>query len=110
MDAMGHGEREPMTASEALKVAAQAEPAPPHESHLHREDPVLGSTVRVRPSDYGQETVEGELVHLSDGHCRSAYGPEAWCTGSPLSKIRVRPSLASGRFVVERGTLTNSRG
>ena len=66
MDAMGHGEREPMTASEALNVAAQAEPALPLESHLQREDPALGSTVRVRPSDYGQETVEGELVHLSD--------------------------------------------
>ena len=58
----GHGRVEPMAAQEAIAMAraAQPEPAPP--STPHPEDPPLGSQVRIRADDNGQEVVSGELV------------------------------------------------
>jgi len=62
MRAFGHGEMQPMTAADALLVAAQAEPAPPRASKPYPEDPPLGALVRIRADDYGRDPVEGELV------------------------------------------------
>ena len=62
MRAFGHGTSLPMTAGEALNVAAAAEPATPRPSSPFDEDPPLGSHVRIRADDYGRDPVEGELV------------------------------------------------
>lgn len=64
MRAFGHGSWSPMTAREALAVAAAATPADPRESHPFPEDPSLGTWVRVRADDYGRDPVEGELVSI----------------------------------------------
>ena len=62
MRAFGHGTMQPMTAEDALLVAAGAEPAMPRPSNPYPEDPPLGSLVRIRADDYGRDPVEGELV------------------------------------------------
>ena len=64
MRAFGHGSWSPMTAREALAVAAAATPADPRESHPFPEDQSLGTWVRVRADDYGRDPVEGELVSI----------------------------------------------
>ena len=58
----GHGISQPMTAADALGVAATAQPATPRPSKPFDEDPPLGSHVRIRADDYGRDPVEGELV------------------------------------------------
>jgi hypothetical protein len=62
MRAFGHGTSSPMTAKEALDVAASSNPATPRASKPFDEDPPLGSQVRIRADDYGRDPVEGELV------------------------------------------------
>ena len=62
MRAFGHGASSPMSAAEALDVAAAAQPAMPRASSRFDEDPPLGSHVRIRADDYGRDPVEGELV------------------------------------------------
>ncbi len=62
MRGFGHGTSLPMTAANALRVAADAQPAPPRASKPFDEDPPLGSVVRIRADDYGRDPVEGELV------------------------------------------------
>jgi glutathione S-transferase len=62
MRAFGHGTSSPITAAEALDVAAAAQPATPRSSNPFDEDPPLGSHVRIRADDYGRDPVEGELV------------------------------------------------
>jgi glutathione S-transferase len=62
MRAFGHGRPSPMTAADALHVAAGAQPATPRPSRPFDEDPPLGSRVRIRADDYGREPVDGELV------------------------------------------------
>ena len=58
----GHGHVEPMAAEEAIAIARAAQPLPTRESVPHPEDPPLGSTVRIRADDNGQEVVTGVLV------------------------------------------------
>lgn len=60
--AFGHGTMQPMSAEDALRVAAAAKPATPRASNPYPEDPPLGSFVRIRADDYGRDPVEGELV------------------------------------------------
>jgi hypothetical protein len=62
MRAFGHGTSSPMSAAEALDVAAAAQPAAPRASNPFDEDPPLGCHVRIRADDYGRDPVEGELV------------------------------------------------
>lgn len=62
MRAIGHGKSQPMTAAEALRIAATAEPEQPGQSALFVEDPRIGETVRIRAEDYGRDPVEGTLV------------------------------------------------
>jgi hypothetical protein len=62
MRAFGYGTSQPMTAAEALDIAAAAQPAAPRASNPFAEDPPLGSHVRIRADDYGRDPVEGELV------------------------------------------------
>ena len=62
--AFGHGRPRPMPAAEAIAVARAAAPAPLSPSTPHPEDPPLGSVVRVRADDNGQEVTQGTLVYL----------------------------------------------
>lgn len=62
MRGFGHGTVSPMTAAEALAIAAAAEPAEPRESAPFPEDPRPGTRVRIRADDYARDPVEGELV------------------------------------------------
>lgn len=61
----GHGRPQPMPAAEAIAIARAASPAPLPPSSPHPEDPPLGSEVRVRADDNGQEVTQGTLVHLA---------------------------------------------
>ncbi len=66
--ARGHGRFTPMTALEALAVAAAATPEPPFLSERLENDPALGETVSVTPLDYGRENLSiGTLVAI-DAH------------------------------------------
>jgi glutathione S-transferase len=62
MRAFGHGTSQPISASDALDIAAAAQPVMPRASQPYPEDPPPGSRVRIRADDYGREPVEGELV------------------------------------------------
>ena len=65
VQAFGHGEAQPMAPSDALEVAAAAEPEAPRPSTPYDEDPPLGSNVRIRADDYARDPVEGELVLIT---------------------------------------------
>lgn len=60
--AFGHGRMTPMPAQDAIAIARACTPGPLSPGQPHPEDPPLGSLVRVRADDNGQETVTGELV------------------------------------------------
>jgi hypothetical protein len=67
--AIGHGQREEMSADEALAIAAKASPEAvaendPHDQNGRR----VGDKVRVAPDDYGRVEVHGEIVSLSAQH------------------------------------------
>ena len=62
--AFGHGQPQPMPAAEAIAIARAATPAPLPLSSPHPEDPPLGSEVRVRADDNGQEVTQGVLAYL----------------------------------------------
>ena len=91
MDAMGHGERGKPHPKHSKWQHRRA--SPPHESHPQRRT-LFWVQLFATPGDHGQETVEGELVHLSDEAIAVRRMDRAGCTGSPLSKIRVRPLRA----------------
>lgn len=61
--AFGHGVPEPMSAQAAIDIARDSRPQPLPASTPHPEDPPLGSPVRIRADDNGQEVVNGELVY-----------------------------------------------
>ncbi|MCX7272463.1 MAG: glutathione S-transferase family protein [Burkholderiales bacterium] len=63
--AIGHGRPQPMPAAEAIAIARAATPAALPLATPHPEDPPLGSIVRVRADDNGQEVTQGILVHLA---------------------------------------------
>ena len=62
MRAFGHGHSAPLSPKEALRIAAEAEPAPLRSSQPFAEDPPLGSLVRIRADDYARDPIDGELV------------------------------------------------
>ncbi len=62
MAAFGHGEKHALTAEAALDIAAAATSQPLRASQPSDGDPLPGAQVRIRPDDYGQESVEGELA------------------------------------------------
>jgi glutathione S-transferase len=69
MRAVGHGQREEMSADEALDIAAKASPETVAENDP--DDPSgrkVGDKVRVVPDDYGKVEVAGEVVSLSAQH------------------------------------------
>ena len=62
---IGHGRPQSIPAAEAIAMARAAAPAPLPPATPHPEDPPLGSAVRVRADDNGQEVTQGTLVHLA---------------------------------------------
>ena len=63
--ARGHGNFRPMNAPEALDLAAAADPPPPPPSEPFDDDPALGQTVAVTPTDYGKANPSiGTLVSI----------------------------------------------
>ena len=63
--ARGHGSFKPMTALEALAVAAPADPEPPLPSEILEGDPTVGEMVTVTPLDYGRDNPSiGTLVSI----------------------------------------------
>jgi len=63
--ARGHGTSTPMTAQEALAVAAAAEPEPPRPSEVLEGDPALGEVITITPLDYGRDNPSvGQLVSI----------------------------------------------
>jgi glutathione S-transferase len=63
--ARGHGTFTPMSAADALAVAAATTPEPPLSSELLEGDPALGATVSITPIDYGRDNPSiGTLVSI----------------------------------------------
>ena len=61
----GHGIFTPLTALEALDVAAAANPQPPLPSETLQGDPSLGETVSITPIDYGRANPSiGTLISI----------------------------------------------
>ena len=74
MQAIGHGHSVPMTAAEAVAVAAGSEPAPAGENLLAVEGLqdehgfALGSRVTIAAESFGRELTEGELIAATPSH------------------------------------------
>ena len=63
--ARGHGAVTPLTALEALQVAAATNPEPPLPSDTLQGDPSLGENVSVTPIDYGRSNPStGTLISI----------------------------------------------
>lgn len=64
MRAFGHGQSEPMTASDALAVARSSRPRPHAGEALSLDRSKLGDQVEIAASDYALEPSVGKLVHV----------------------------------------------
>lgn len=63
--ARGHGRFTPLTAVEAIAVAATTVPEPPLSSEILEGDPALGEIVSITPLDYGRDNPSiGTLVSI----------------------------------------------
>ena len=69
MAAIGHGQPAKLTSTEAIAIAAAAEPAPlPQEAFQDDHGIALGSRVTVAAQSFGTETTEGTLVAATRTH------------------------------------------
>jgi glutathione S-transferase len=69
MAAIGHGQPTKLTSTEAIAIAAAAEPAPlPDEAFQDDHGIALGSRVTVAAQSFGTETTEGTLVAATRTH------------------------------------------
>lgn len=69
MAAIGHGKPAKLTSTEAIAIAAAAEPAPlPQEAFQDDHGIALGSRVTVAAQSFGTETTEGTLVAATRTH------------------------------------------
>lgn len=69
MEAIGYGNRQDMTAEQALDIAKNSEPTAVE--HADARDPQglrPGDRVTVTPIDYGKDAVEGHIISLSAQH------------------------------------------
>lgn len=77
MAAIGHGQPSKLTSTEAIAVAAAAEPAPlPQEAFQDDHGIALGSRVTVAAQSFGTETTEGTLVAATRTHVTLARTDE----------------------------------
>jgi glutathione S-transferase len=65
VDAMGHGTPTPLSADDALRIAAESEPATPVKDDAADPNAAPGDRVTVTPDDYALDPVAGEIVALS---------------------------------------------
>ena len=74
MQAIGHGQSVPMTATEAIAVAAGSKPAPAGKNLLaddglqDEHGIALGSRVTIAAESFGLESTEGELIAATPSH------------------------------------------
>lgn len=69
MAAIGHGQAAKLTSTEAIAIAAAAEPAPlPQEALQDDHGIALGSRVTIAAQSFGTETTEGTLVAATRTH------------------------------------------
>lgn len=68
IDALGEGARTPIDTDEALRVARESEPRFSLSERGGPGDPEPGTMVRVAPTDYGVDPVEGELASIGLSH------------------------------------------
>lgn len=69
MQAIGHGDMQESSATEAIAVAAACAPAPLHEDRFQDDHGIaLGSRVTVAAESFGLETTEGELIAATRMH------------------------------------------
>ncbi|MCY1372825.1 hypothetical protein D9M69_600570 [compost metagenome] len=69
MAAFGHGHLAKLSSTEAIAIAAAAEPAPLHDEAFQDEHGIpLGSRVTVAAESFGQEPTEGILRAASRTH------------------------------------------
>jgi len=69
MAAIGHGRFEPMTAEQALRVAAAAQVAPAWQSQWPAvDDARVGRAMTLNADDYGRDPISGTLSAVSDRH------------------------------------------
>ena len=64
--ALGHGERQEISAEEALRRGTEASPETAESSSAQLANAGVGDRVQVMPDDYGRIPVTGELVGLSE--------------------------------------------
>jgi len=77
MAAYGHGQPSKLTSTEAIAIAAAAEPAPlPQEAFQDDHGIALGSRVTVAAQSFGTETTEGTLVAATRTHVTLARTDE----------------------------------
>ena len=77
MAAIGHGQPSRLTSTEAIAIAAAAEPAPlPQEAFQDDHGIALGSRVTVAAQSFGTETTEGTLVAATRTHVTLARTDE----------------------------------
>lgn len=77
MAAFGHGQPSKLTSTEAIAIAAAAEPAPlPQEAFQDDHGIALGSRVTVAAQSFGTETTEGTLVAATRTHVTLARNDE----------------------------------
>ena len=62
--AVGYGQSQAMTASEALEIAAQSTPAPPRPGEADDAYPALGTAVEITPDGYANAPIAGTLCHV----------------------------------------------
>ena len=95
IDALGHGERVPMTPAEALTVAQASSPAEPLPSAPHEPNGrTVGEAVTVTPDDYGFDPVAGTITHCSADTIsirRSGPGGHPLVVHFPRFGFRVQP-------------------
>ena len=69
MEALGHGQPQKFTSTDAIAVAAAAEPAPLADEHFQDDHGIaLGSRVTVAAESFGTETTEGILRAATRTH------------------------------------------
>lgn len=77
MAAIGHGQPSKLTSTEAIAIAAAAEPAPlPQEAFQDDHGIALGSRVTVAAQSFGTETTEGTLMAATRTHVTLARTDE----------------------------------
>lgn len=75
--ACGHGHLQPMTAIEAIQIAADADPIAAPPSEKLDGDPPIGTRVEITPVDYGRENPSlGTLVSIDSMHMTLEHANE----------------------------------